>query len=237
MFFEIITDEWGTQMALPTSEGDALLTGGIAVSLFLAMLFMHLSKRKVNVIKLVLCAFSIGMASVLAHVSVLSFETGGTITLFSMLAIMLPAYWFGPAAGIMTGLAYGILQVVIDPYLVTPMQVMVDYIFAFAGMGICGFFSDKKFGLAKGYIAGVLARYVFAVISGAVFFGEYAWEGWDPLPYSLAYNATYIFAEAGITFIILLLPPVNKAMEKFKNLIARDDERILGQAGAVNKEA
>ena len=44
---------------------------------------------------------------------------------------------------------------------------------------------------------------MFAVISGWIFFGYYAWEGWDPLPYSLAYNAIYIFSEAAITLVIL----------------------------------
>ena len=64
----------------------------------------------------------------------------------------------------------------------------------------------------------MFGRYLFAVISGWIFFGAYAWEGWAPLPYSLAYNAIYIFAEAAVTVIILLLPPVKKALGNVKKM-------------------
>lgn len=85
-------------------------------------------------------------------------------------------------------------------------------------MGLSGLFSNAKNGLIKGYVTAVLGRFVFAVISGWIFFGAYAWEGWDPLPYSLAHNAIYIFSEAAITIIILLLPPVKNAMGSVKRM-------------------
>lgn len=53
---------------------------------------------------------------------------------------------------------------------------------------------------------------------GWIFFGAYAWEGWDPLPYSLAYNAIYIFAEAAITVAILCIPPVKDALARVKKM-------------------
>ena len=56
------------------------------------------------------------------------------------------------------------------------------------------------------------------MISGWIFFGSYAWEGWDPLPYSLAYNAIYIFSEAAITVIILMLPAIKKALASIKKM-------------------
>ena len=90
------------------------------------------------------------------------------------------------------------------------MQLVVDYILAFGALGLSGLFTNAKYGLIKGYLAGVVGRYVFAVISGWIFFGEYAWEGWAPLPYSLAYNGCYIFAEAAITIIILAIPAVRQ---------------------------
>ena len=68
----------------------------------------------------------------------------------------------------------------------------------------------------KGYLLGVFGRYVFAVISGWIFFGEYAWDGWAALPYSLVYNGCYIFAEAALTVIVLSIPAVSKAMKKVK---------------------
>ena len=36
---------------------------------------------------------------------------------------------------------------------------------AFGALGLSGFFSDKKYGLQTGYVAGVLGRFVFSTLS------------------------------------------------------------------------
>ena len=176
------------------------------------------SKTKVSfsVKQLAFCAVAMALAFVLSNIKVFKFPTGGSITAFSMLVACLPGFWFGPVIGIITGVAYGLLNLIVDPYILFPTQVIVDYVLAFGALGFSGFFMNSKFGLIKGYVAAVLGRYVFAVISGWIFFGEYAWEGWNPLPYSLAYNAIYIFAEAIITLIVLFLPPIKVMMDKLK---------------------
>lgn len=69
----------------------------------------------------------------------------------------------------LTGAAYGVLQLLIEPYIYFPLQVLVDYPLAFGALGLSGCFSKSKHGLVKGYLCGVLARYVFAVISGWLF--------------------------------------------------------------------
>ena len=168
--------------------------------------------------QLAFCAVSIALAFVLSNVKIFKFPTGGSITAFSMLVAVLPGFFFGPFVGIAAGVAYGILNLIVDPYILFPAQVVVDYILAFGALGLSGFFYKSKNALIKGYIAGILGRYVFAVISGWIFFGEWAWEGWNPLAYSLAYNAIYIFAEAAVTIIILFLPPVKKLMTTLKEM-------------------
>jgi thiamine transporter len=168
--------------------------------------------------QLAFCAVSIALAFVLSNVKIFKFPTGGSITAFSMLVAVLPGFFFGPFVGIAAGVAYGILNLIVDPYILFPAQVVVDYILAFGALGLSGFFYKSKNALIKGYVAGILGRYVFAVISGWIFFGEWAWEGWNPLAYSLAYNAIYIFAEAAITIIILFLPPVKKLMTTLKEM-------------------
>jgi len=171
---------------------------------------------KLTVKQLVFCAMALALGTVLSKIKLFEFPTGGSITLLSMLVICLPGYFFGLGAGLLTGIAYGVLQLLLDPYVLYPTQLVVDYLLAFGALGLSGLFSNAKNGLVKGYIAAVLGRYVFAVISGWIFFGAYAWEGWDPLPYSLAYNAIYIFSEAAVTVIILLLPPVKEAIARVK---------------------
>ena len=144
---------------------------------------------------------------------------GGSITLFSMLFLVLIGYWYGLRAGLMTAIAYGFLQLVSDPYIISIPQMLVDYIFAFGALGLSGLFSKSKNGLVKGYIAGVLGRYFFAFLSGMIFFGAYAADyGMSAPVYSLVYNGIYLSVEAVLTLIILYLPPVKKVMGQLKTM-------------------
>ncbi len=174
---------------------------------------------KNSVKKLAFCAACIALATVLSNIKIFSFPTGGSITLLSMLVITLPGYWFGLRTGLITGVCYGLLQLMIEPYVLFPVQLIVDYILAFGAFGLSGIFSKSKHGLIKGYITGILGRYFFAVLSGWLFFGSYAWEGWGALTYSLVYNAIYIFTEAAITIVILLIPAVKNALVSVKKMI------------------
>lgn len=216
MFYEIVVNDWGETTYVPTTLGNICLVILILALLGVAMCFIRKRSKKMTVKQLAFCAVSIALGTVLSYIKVFSFPTGGSITLLSMLVICLPGYWFGLGAGIMTGVAYGVLQMLIDPYILYPMQLVMDYLLAFGALGLAGLFARRKGGLIPGYITGVIGRYVFAVLSGWIFFGMYAWEGWNPLLYSVVYNGIYIFAEAIVTIVILLLPPVKKAMEIVK---------------------
>lgn len=216
MFYEVVVNDWGETTYVPTTLGNICLIILILALLGIAMCFIRRRSKKLTVKQLAFCAVSIALGTVLSYIKVFSFPTGGSITLLSMLVICLPGYWFGLGAGIMTGVAYGVLQMLIDPYILYPMQLVMDYLLAFGALGLAGLFAKRKHGMIPGYITGVLGRYVFAVLSGWIFFGMYAWEGWNPLLYSVVYNGIYIFAEAIVTIVILLLPPVKKAMEIVK---------------------
>ena len=167
--------------------------------------------------QLVFSAAAMALAIVTAEIKFTRLPMGGSITLFSMLFIVLIGYWYGLKAGLMTGFAYGLLQFLTDPVFYSPMQLIIDYPLAFGALGLSGFFSEKKYGLFKGYILGVLGRYVFAFISGVVFFGHYAPEGTPATLYSLTYNATYIVPEAIATLVVISIPAVRKAMSYVKS--------------------
>ena len=228
MLYDVVVNDWGETTYVPTTLGNVLLVVVIIALLCGAVWFARknaakqaspdaaVKKSRLTIRQLVFCAVSIALATVLSNIKLFHFPTGGSITLLSMLVICLPGYFFGLGAGLMSGVAYGILQLLIDPYVLYPMQLVVDYILAFGALGLSGFFTEAKAGLIKGYIAGVLGRYVFAVISGWIFFGSYAWEGWGALAYSLVYNGIYIFAEAIITIIILAIPAVRNGIARVK---------------------
>lgn len=161
---------------------------------------------------------AIALATVTSYIKLFDLPMGGSVTLFSMLFITLIGYWYGPRAGIVTGVAYGILQFLLDPYFFSIPQILVDYPLAFGALGLSGFFRNRKYGLMTGYIAGVAGRYLFAILSGVIFFASYAPEEMNPFIYSALYNGSYLGAEAVITLLILALPPVSKALAKIKTM-------------------
>lgn len=141
---------------------------------------------------------------------------GGSVTLLSMLFVCLIGYWFGPKYGLITGAAFGLLQFILNPYMVSIPQVLLDYPLAFGALGLSGFFCNKKYGLQIGYVVGVLGRFVFSTLSGVVFFASYAPEGMNPWVYSSLYQGTYLGAEGILTLILISLPPVTRALNTIK---------------------
>ena len=284
MLYNVVENDWGELTYVPTMLGNILLVVLILALLGLSLFFAKKHSKKLTVKQLVFCAMSIALGTVLSNIKLFHFPTGGSVTLLSMLLVCLPGYWFGLGVGLLTGVAYGILQMLIDPYILFPAQLVIDYLLAFGALGLSGAFAEAntqnklknnlftillgymfamlsglffftnhidsesslnynilfgvlfaalyaaaiiigfmvKDNLVKAYILAVAGRYVFAVLSGWIFFGSYAWDGWGALPYSLVYNAIYIFAEAAVTVVILLLPPVRKTMTQIKNLALSD---------------
>ena len=51
-----------------------------------------------------------------------------------MLFIVLIANWYGAKTGILVGFAYGLLQFIQGPYVLSLFQVCCDYVFAFAAL-------------------------------------------------------------------------------------------------------
>lgn len=218
MFYNVVVNDWGETTYVPTTLGNGMLVVIIAVLLSLAMMFVKRGSRRLSVKQLAFSAMAIALGTILSNIKLYDFPWGGSITLLSMLIICLPGYWFGLGAGLLTGVAYGVLQLLTDPYVLYPMQLVVDYLLAFGALGLSGIFANQKHGLIKGYLVAILGRYVFAVISGWIFFGSYAWEGWNPIAYSMVYNGIYIFAEAAITFIILAIPAIRKMFAQLKKM-------------------
>lgn len=175
-----------------------------------------LNSEKMQTKQLVYCSAAMALAVVTSFIKFGSLPFGGSITLFSMMFICLIGYIYGAKTGLITGVAYGILQFITGPYIYAPLQVLLDYPLAFGALGLAGFFSTKKHGLITGYLAGAFGRYICHVISGYIFFASYAPENVNPFLYTLGYNATYIVPEAIATVVILCLPPVTGAITQVK---------------------
>lgn len=231
MLYDVIVNEGDKNTYVPTALGNALLILAIIALLAAAVFFARrksavkpdVGKAKTGRLtarQLAFCAAAISLGTVLSNVKLFHFVTGGSVTLLSMLMVCLPGYWFGLEAGLTAAAAHGILQLVTNPYVVHPAQLVMEYLLAFGALGLSGLFYSSKNGLLKGYAVGVAGRWIFASLSGWIFFKEYTWEGWNPLLYSLTYNGIYIFSEAAITLIILALPPVKNAFARIKRITA-----------------
>ena len=166
---------------------------------------------------LVLCALLIALSIGLNQIKLLHLPYGGSITLLSMLAATLCGYFCGPKWGLASGLALGLLNLVIGGYVVHPVQLTLDYILAFTALGLSGFFTDKGTGLYVGYIVAVVGRFICSFLSGWIFFGSYAPEGMNPALYSFAYNGISIGAEGLITLVILAIPAVHDLIFRLKD--------------------
>ncbi|HEX3022630.1 MAG TPA: energy-coupled thiamine transporter ThiT [Lachnospiraceae bacterium] len=207
-----------------SSDGYSLTTAGyiltvVAILAILTCIFLTKKKtKKIQTKQLVFAAVAMALSVVTSFIKFAHLPFGGSVTLFSMFFICFIGYLYGLKIGIITGIAYGFLQLIIDPSIYYPLQLVIDYPIAFGCLGLAGVFSRSKHGLLKGYILGVFFRYVSHVISGYVFFGKWAPEGRGALEYSITYNASYIVPEAIATVVILLIPAVLSAFGEVKRL-------------------
>ncbi|SCW83760.1 thiamine transporter [Lachnospiraceae bacterium C10] len=217
----------GEDYYLPTMWGYTALVV-IMLVLLCGFFFLTGKERKVSTKQLAFSAVAIALATVASMIKVFELPMGGAITLFSMMFISLIGYWYGTGAGIIAASAYGILQMILWPYIYNPVQPFFDYVFAFGALGLSGVFKDSKYGLVKGYLLGIFGRFVFSFLSGVIFFANTSFAGMkgmlSAIVYSLVYNGSYIATEGIITVILLLLPPVRTAMMEVKT-IATENRR------------
>ncbi len=193
---------------------------GLAV-LALASYFAGKSsgKKKMGTKQLVFCAMAIALAFLTSYIRIFRLPWGGSVTLCSMLFIVLVANWYGVKTGMLVGLAYGILQFIQEPYVLSFFQVCCDYILAFAALGVAGFFAKSKGGLIKGYVVAVLARGAFHALGGYLYWMSYMPDNFPAVlksVYPIVYNYSFLLAEGIITLIIISVPSVAKGLARVK---------------------
>ena len=210
-------------------NGDGGLTSaGYAVCIFAGIILFVAAlafakkgseKKKMSTRQLVFCAMAMALAFVTSYIKIFTLPWGGSVTLCSMLFIVLVANWYGVQTGILVGLAYGILQFIQEPYVLSFFQVCCDYILAFAALVVAGFFAKSSHGLVKGYIAAVIARGAFHALGGYLYWMDYMPSNFPKAltsVYPIVYNYSFLLAEAVITLIIISIPAVGKGLARIK---------------------
>ena len=179
-----------------------LLVGGLVVY----RQFKSESKTVWSTRMLALGAVCMALSNVLSMIKLFDMPQGASITPASMLPLMLFAYVYGVGPGMTVGAVYGVMQFIIEPYFLSVPQMLLDYPIAFAMVGLAGLFSkneNRALGLSLGVVLGSLGRFVAAVLSGVVFFAEYAGDQ-NPWVYSIGYNGAYMLPECIICVVLAL---------------------------------
>ncbi|KKY02753.1 MULTISPECIES: energy-coupled thiamine transporter ThiT [Paraclostridium] len=157
----------------------------------------------------------IGMFSaisyILSMIEFIKYPQGGGISLFSMLPTMLLSVLFGNTVGITGGLIYGVLKLLKGVYIIHPAQFLLDYILPTMLLGLAGSFGkDKKSKVILGCLFAVVLSVSMNIISGCVFFGDYAPEGMNVFVYSFLYNVSSQGVEGLLSALIIGILPLER---------------------------
>jgi thiamine transporter len=216
LFLEKVIEDGDVTYSL-TKGGYALMFVLFVVAAMAISYFTNKDgKGQMSIKQISVSALCIALAFVMSNIKLFKLPMGGSVTLFSMFFITFIGYLYGPRVSISAAFAYGLLQMIVDPYIISVPQLVCDYVLAFTALGLAGFFYEKKNGMIIGYLVGIFGRFIFSVLSGVIFFAAYAPEGMHPVVYSSLYNGSYIGAEAVLTVIVLLIPAVHKALNRVK---------------------
>lgn len=157
----------------------------------------------------------VALATILSYIKLYHMPQGGSVTAGSMVPIVLVGLRYGVKKGVLVGVLYGVLQSILEPYVVHPVQYVLDYPLAFGLLGLSGvgkniYSKVSQKGLVHyvaivcGVCLGIFGRFASHVTAGAVFFKEYAGDQ-NAWIYSSIYNGTFLSLELVITAVVILL--------------------------------
>ena len=157
-------------------------------------------------------AIFVALAFVLSFVKLYQLPNGGSLTP-AMFPILFFSLRWGLGRGLAAGFIFGLLQLLFDGAYAWGWQSMVlDYLLAFAPLGLAGIFKGKAWGIFPGTVLGCTGRFLIHHLSGITIYriieptsvpglGTYD----NPHLYSLVYNGSYLIPN---TLLALLLAAV-----------------------------
>lgn len=158
---------------------------------------------------------------------------GGSITLASFVPVLLYAYVFGAGEGLLVGLIFGLLNFISDPYILTPMTFVLDFLLAFASIAVMGFFGKGRLAeksvvrsFTLGCIAVYAVRFLFHLFSGFIYFAQGAiwvefpaWALNGAFIYSFIYQCVYLPADCFIACIVGALLGKTGVLTRLKEMM------------------
>lgn len=206
---EFLTEK--AQVSLAVTLITAILSGVVFITI-------GTDKEKNTSKSIAFAAIFIAMASALQFVRLFRLPQGGSITLGSLAPLAIYSYMFGWKKGVLACFLFGVIQSFIDPFIVHPLQYFLDYPLAFSMIGLSGAFKNKKcnisgmsengilkpvYAISFGFGIGIFVRYICHVMSGIVYFGAYAAEGYSAVKWGIVYNL-FAFADGLIALVAII---------------------------------
>lgn len=164
-------------------------------------------------------AVMLAAAQILGYFRLWRMPWGGSITL-SMVPLILYAVRWGLVPGLLSGFAFGLLQLAFDSAFAVGWQsILGDYLLAYTAMGLAGLEKGRRLGVITGSVVGGLARLAVHIVTGATVWAAYMPEEFLGLPmsgpwfYSLLYNLLYMLPNIAVTVAVFVL--LYKPMKKY----------------------
>ena len=191
--------------------------GAVVLLLGVIVLIASLHRKRFHAKRIAFAGICVSMSFTLAVIKFSPVQYGGSITIASFVPILLYAYVFGAGEGFLIGLIHGLLNFIEDPYILTPATFVLDYLLAFASVGLIGFFGKLRrkerdcLPIVFGCICVFSARFIAHLFSGAIFFMQDAvwvdfpaWATGNAFVYSFLYQCVYVPADALIATLALV---------------------------------
>ncbi|CAM2758058.1 energy-coupled thiamine transporter ThiT [Hathewaya histolytica] len=192
----------------------------ILVVLALLIAFISVKKIKLTTNIIVKVGMAVALSVVLNKITLYKMPQGGSITPGSMVPIVIMSLIYGPQVGMLTGFLMGIIDLLFGGYIVHPAQLLLDYPLAYMFIGLSGYLKPNvkkdsdaiiKSKLISGVLIGMVGRLTCHVLSGIIFFSEYA-KGANPFIYSLNYNLSFLSFEFCITSFLVAMFPLKQIL-------------------------
>lgn len=233
----------------PNANLVGMIVSAVVFMVMMVVMWFVGDKRKMSDTRsIVYGAISIALSFALSYAKLFKLPQGGSVTFASLLPLMIYCCMFGTRRGLIVCAIYGVLQALQDPFIIHPMQFLLDYPLAFGLIGFSGIFMEKGVFKDKKVVAfllgGVLAvvlRYACHVCSGVFAFADYAdLDKYDTaIAYSMAYNSfafvdmlialvagSTLFASKSFAALMQKSSDVNKAAEVKAEQPTDDDEDL-----------
>ena len=191
--------------------------GVVLVLCVIALIGFLQNGKRFDAKKIAFAGICVSMSFTLAVIKISPVQSGGSITLASFAPILVFAYVYGVADGLLIGLIHGLLNFIEDPYILTPATFIFDYLLAFMSVGVMGFFGKMKrkersvLPVVLGCVSVFSLRFLSHLFSGMIFFAQDAvwvsfpdWATSNAFIYSFIYQCIYVPADALIATLALV---------------------------------